>query len=125
MRSRFLCIMLLTTVGVLTASAQRQEPVMTRSQLQPFEKIAPVKLSVRPIADTTTPKLLLSNSIITKEWYHEGILLGSGSLGKGYSMPVDKMLCLVPDATKTTHMPVKKTQVPEQMPNAFSRRRGR
>ena len=125
MRSRFICIMLLITVGVLTASAQQQEPVMTRSQLKPFGKIAPVKLSVRPIADTASPKRSLSNYIITKEWYHEGILLGSGSLGKGYSMPVDNMLCLVPDVTKTTHMPVKKTQVPEQMPNAFSRRRGK
>jgi hypothetical protein len=58
-----------------------------------------------------------------KEWYHEGTLVDSGSPGKVYRMPVDNMICLVPDATKTARMPEKKSRMPEPMPNAFSWRR--
>jgi hypothetical protein len=121
MRPRFLFMMLLIIAGSSAASAQ-QEPVMTHSQLNPFQKIAPVKLSVRRITDTTIPKRALINNKYIKDWYYEGVLLDSSSLGKVYSMPVDNMLCLVPDATKTACMPVKKIKAPEQMPNAFSRR---
>jgi hypothetical protein len=113
--------MLLITVAALTTYAQ-QEPVMTRSQLKPFEKIAPVKLSVRHITDTTIPKCAWINNKYIKDWYYESIVVDSSSLGKVYRMPVDNMLCLVPDATKTARMPVKKIKAPEQMPNAFSRR---
>jgi hypothetical protein len=109
--------MLLITAGT-TASAQQQDPVMTRSQLMPFEKIPPVKLSVKPAADTAS----LKRSSINTDWYSDGTMVDANSLGKVYRMPVDNMLCLVPDATKTAQMPVKKTQAPERMPNAFSRR---
>jgi hypothetical protein len=121
MRPYFLFTMLLITAGE-AASAQQQEPVMTRSQLTPFEKIPPVKLSVRPASDTPTIKHSLINNPDTKDWYNEATMVDSTSLGKVYRMPVDNMLCLVPDATKASRMPVKKTQAPERMPNAFSRR---
>jgi len=120
MKRRFLFMMVLMTITALTVSAQQQEPVMTRSQFTPFKKIAPVKLPVRPMGDTATTK----RSSINDKYYQEGMLLGAGSLGKVYRMPVDNMLCLVPDNTKTTRMPVKKTKAPEQMPNGFLRREG-
>jgi hypothetical protein len=114
--------MLLVIAGT-AASAQQQEPVMTRSQLIPFEKIPPVKLSARPSSDTPTLKRSLINNLNTKDWYNEETMVDSTSFGKVYRMPVDNMLCLVPDATKVSRMPVKKTQAPERMPNAFSRKR--
>ena len=122
MNCRFLFMILLITVGALPASAQQQESVKTRSQLTPFGKIAPVKLPVRSMADTTSPKRALANDIYIKKWYHDGVLLNANSMGKVYSMPVDNMACLVSDNTRISRMPVKKTKVPEQMPNAFSRR---
>jgi hypothetical protein len=110
--------LLLISAGT-AAFAQDQDPVKTRSQFTRLEKISPVKLSARSIKDTATHKRLLINYPIKKEWYHEGTLIDSGSLGKVYRMPVDKMLCLVPDAAKTARMPVKKILAPERMPNAF------
>ena len=121
MRHRFLFTILLITAGA-AASAQQQEPVMTRSRLMPLEKIPPVKLSVRPSSDTATPNRSLLNYSHIKEWYYDGMVVDSNSRGKVYRMPVDNMRCLVPYANKTAHMPVKKTQAPERMPNAFSRR---
>jgi hypothetical protein len=122
MRPYFLFTMLLISAGT-AVSAQQQEPVMTRSQLMPYEKIPSVKLSVRPTADTPTIKRSLINNPNTKDWFNEATMVDSTSLGKVYRMPVDNMLCLVPDATKASRMPVKKTQAPERMPNAFSRSR--
>lgn len=122
MRYRFLFTMLLVTAGT-AVSAQQQEPVMTRSQLMPFEKIPPVKLSVRPSSDTPTIKRSPINNTYNKDWYNEETMVDATSLGKVYKMRVDNMLCLVPNATKIARMPVKKTQAPERMPNAYSRRR--
>ena len=119
---RFLFMILLITVGALSASAQQQESVKTRSQLTPFGKVAPVKLPVWSIADTASPKRALTNDIHIKKWYHDGVLLNANSMGKVYSMPVDNMACLVPDNTRTSRMPVKKSKMPERMPNAFSNR---
>ncbi|THU34933.1 hypothetical protein FAM09_23365 [Niastella caeni] len=121
MKLRFLFMMLLITVAALSASAQQQESVMTRSQFFSFEKkkIVPVK-SLR-LTDTLSHKHLLRTNI-RKEWYYEGVPVDSSSVEIVYRMPVDKMLCLVPDCTKSANMPVKKTRLPEQMPNAFSRR---
>lgn len=121
MRYRFLFTMLLVTAGT-AVSAQQQEPVMTRSQLIPYEKIPSVKLSVRPTSDTPTLKRSLINDPHIKDWYSGETMVDSNSLGRVYRMPVDNMLCVVPDATKASRMPVKKTRVPERMPNAFSRR---
>lgn len=115
MTHRFLFLIVLITVASIAASAQEQDPVMTRPQFRPFDKIAPVKLPVRPTTG-------FGCSPIIGNWYQEGTLLGSNSLGKLYRMPVDNSLCLVPDIVKTTRMPVKKTRMPEQMPNAFLRR---
>lgn len=122
MRYCFLFTIVLITAGT-AASAQQQEPVMTRPQLMPFEKIPPVHLLVGPTSDTPTLKRSLINNPNTPNWYYEGVMVDSTSLGKVYRMPVDNMLCLVPDATKASRMPVKKTRVPERMPNAFSRSR--
>ena len=121
MRPYFLFTMLLITTGI-AASAQQQEPIMTRSQFTPFKKIPPVNLSVGPTSDTATINRSLNNPDI-KDWYHEGTMVAANNLGKVYRMPVDNMPCLVTDATRTARMPVKKTQIPEQMPNAFSRSR--
>jgi hypothetical protein len=74
-------------------------------------------------SDTSILKRLMINSPSNKEWYHEGTVADFTSLGKVYRMPIDNMLCLVPDAAKTARMPVKKTRMPEPMPNAFSRGR--
>ena len=121
MRYCFLFTIVLITAGTV-ASAQQQEPAMTRSQLIPYEKIPPVKLSVTPTSDTATLKRSLINNPSIPNWYYEGVMVDSTSLGKVYRMPVDNMLCLVPDATKASRMPVKKIKAPERMPNAFSRR---
>ena len=119
MKPRFIFTLLFIAAGT-AASAQQQEPVMTRSQ---FTTLPPVKLSIRPTADTFALKRLLKDHPTNKEWYHEGTSVDSNSLGKGYRMPVDNMLCVVPDAAKNARMPVKKTRMPEPMPNAFSRSR--
>jgi len=122
MTHRFLFMMLLMTGVAVAASAQKQEPVMTRSQLKPFAKIPPVILPVRPLADTATSNRSLVNGTYIKNWYHESVLIDTISMGKVYRMAVDNMLCLVPDDAKTARMPVKKIKVPEQMPNAYWRR---
>ena len=115
MKRHFLFMILLITVATVAASAQQQDPVMTRSQLLPLPKIAPVKLPVR----STTG---FACSPIKGEWNKDGVPHGANSLGKVYSMQPDNMLCLVPDGSGTTRMPVKRTKLSEQMPNAFSRR---
>jgi hypothetical protein len=122
MRYCFLFTIVLVTAGT-AVSAQQQEPVMTRSQLTPFEKIPPVHLLVGPTTDTTTLKCSLITNSYIKDRYYEDAMVESNSPGKVYRMPVDNMLCLVPDATKTSRMPVKKIKAPERMPNAFSRSR--
>ncbi|OQP57251.1 hypothetical protein A3860_11895 [Niastella vici] len=115
MKRRFLFMLLVMTIAAVAASAQQQDPVMTRPQLLPLPKLAPVKLPIRPTTG-------LGCSPINDDWYREGTLLGTNSAGKVYGMPVDNMLCLVPDGAKTTRMPVKRTTLPEPMPNAFSGR---
>jgi hypothetical protein len=121
MSNRFLFTLLLIITGTV-ASAQSQDPVKTRSQFTQPGKMAPVKLSAMSIKDTTTHKRLFINYPIKKEWYHEGTMVDSGSLGKVYQMPIDNMLCLVPDVAKTARMPVKEIYGTERMPNAFSRK---
>jgi len=121
MSYRFLFTLLLVTTAI-TASAQDQDPVKTRSQFVTLGKISPLKLPGRSIKDTAINKRLIINYPIRKEWYHEGTLVDSSSVGKVYRMPVDKMLCVVPDAAKTSRMPVKQLIEPERMPNAFSRK---
>jgi hypothetical protein len=110
--------MVLFTVTTLATSAQ-QEPVMTWPELKPFKKHAPIVLRVNPAVDSTAPKPSLINSLYIKKWYHAGVQVDSVSMGKVYRMPFDNMLCLVPHVTKTSRMPVKKTRVAEQMPNAY------
>jgi len=122
MSCRFLFTLLLITAGT-AALAQNQDPVKTRSQFTQLGKMAPVKFPARSITDTAILKRVLINYPLKKEWYQEGTLVDSSSLAKVYRMPVDKMLCLVPDAAATARMPVKKMQAPERMPNAFSRSR--
>jgi hypothetical protein len=122
MSYRFLFTLLLITTGTVV-SAQDQDLVKTRAQFARLEKMAPVKFSVSSIKDTAILKrLLINNYPIKKEWYREGTLVDSGSLGKVYRMPVDNLICLVPDASKTARMPVKEMVTPERMPNAFGRR---
>jgi hypothetical protein len=84
---------------------------MTRPQFTPFPKIPPVKLADMPIKPARM------------QAYQDRSLVHSSRLGKVYRMSVDNMLCLVPDANKTAPMPVKKTRMPEPMPNAYSRNR--
>lgn len=121
MNIRLLLSLLLIMAG--TAAAQAQDLVKTRSQFTRPGKMAPVKLSALSIKDTATCKRVLINCPVRKEWYHESTVVDSGMLGKVYQMPVDNMLCLVPDAAKTARMPVKDIYETERMPNAFSRRR--
>jgi hypothetical protein len=124
MRFRFLFMMICLMLAVITTSAQQQDPVIIQpQQLKPFKKIAPVVLPRRNTADSTSPKLAMINSLDRNKWYQQGTLIDSVSMGKVYRMPVDKMHCLVPDNNKTAQMPVKKSRMPEQMPNAYPRRR--
>jgi len=118
MSNRFLFTLLLTVAGT-AASAQTQDPVKTRSQFTRPGKMEPVKLSAISIKDTAIHRRLLINYPLKKEWYHEGTVVDSGSLGKVYRMPVDNMLCLVPDVGKTARMPVKEMYATERMPNAI------
>ena len=122
MRPCFLFALILLTTGS-AVSAQQQDPVKTRSQFTPITEVPPVKLSIQPASDTSTLRRLVKNNPINNEWYQEGAVIDSSRVGKVYRMPVDRMLCLVPDANKTAPMPVKKTRIPEPMPNAYSRNR--
>jgi hypothetical protein len=115
MRNSFFCLILLIT---LKASAQ-QEPVMTWPEMKPFKKLPPIVMQVKPVTDSSAPNRSLINSLYIKQWYHAGVQVDSVRLGKVYRMPIDNMLCLVPDASKNSRMPVQKSRMPEQMPNAF------
>jgi len=116
MKPCFLFTLLLITAGT-AASAQQQDPVMTRLEFTPVAKVPPVKLAGEPVADTATLKSLIKTRSSNIEWYKEGTVVNATALGKVYQMPVDRMHCLVPDAAKTARMPVKKTRMPEPMPN--------
>lgn len=115
MRKPFLFLILLIT---LKASAQ-QEPVMTWPEMKPFKKLPTIVMPVKPTTDTFAPNRSLINSLYIKPWYQAGVQVDSVSMGKVYRMPIDNMLCLVPDVTRNSRMPVQKSRVPEQMPNAF------
>ena len=111
-------------LAVITTSAQEQDPVIIQpQQFKPFQKIAPVVLPRRYTTDSTSPQLALINSLNRNKWYQQGTLIDSVSMVKVYRMPVDKMHCLVPGNNKTAQMPVKRSRIPEQMPNAYPRRR--
>jgi hypothetical protein len=108
MRNPFLFLMILFTVTTLATSAQFQQPFVR---------------SIKPVSDSADRKLSILNSLYNKKWYHAGVQVDAVSMGKVYRMPIDNMLCLVPDEKNTSRMPVQKiTRMPEQMPNAFRRR---
>jgi hypothetical protein len=116
MRSLFVFLILLITVK---ASAQ-QEPVMTWPEMKPFKKLAPIVMRANPTSDSTDRKSAILNSLYNKQWYHAGVQVDAVSMGKVYQMPIDNMLCVVPDANKNSRLPVmRKRQMPEQMPNAY------
>lgn len=122
MKPCFLITLILLTTGS-AVSAQQQDPVMTRSRFTPVVTVPSVKFSIKPGADTSILRRLLKNRPANQEWYQEGIMVDSTQLGKVYRMPIDNMLCLVPDARKTAGMPVKRTRMPEPMPNAYLQNR--
>jgi hypothetical protein len=116
MRSSFVFLMLLITVK---ASAQ-QEPVMTWPEMKPFKKLPPIVLQVKPTSDSADRKPAILNSLYNMQWYQAGVQVDAVSMGKVYRMPIDNMLCIVPDANKNARMPVlRKRVMPEQMPNAY------
>lgn len=105
MRNPFLCLAVPFLMATITTSAQLRQPIVR---------------TIRPISDSSARKLSILNSLYNKEWYHAGVLVDSVQLGKVYRMPFDNMLCIVPDVTKNSRMPVKRSRrMPEQMPNAF------
>lgn len=116
MRSPFVFLILLIAVK----AAAQQEPAMTWPEMKPFKKLPPIILPVKPATDSTEPKLAILNSLYNKEWYHAGVQVDAVSMGKVYRMPIDNMLCLVPDINNNSRMPVmRKRTMPEQMPNAY------
>lgn len=116
MRSPFVFLILLITIK---ASAQ-QEPVMTWPEMKPFKKVPPIVFGEKLASDSAEPKLAILNSLYNNEWYRAGVQVDAVSMGKVYRMPIDNMLCLVPDANKNSRMPVMRKRVmPEQMPNAY------
>lgn len=116
MRSPFVLLILLIAVK---ASAQ-QEPVMTWPEMKPFKKVPPIVFGEKPASDSAEPKLAILNSLYNKQWYRAGVQVDAVSMGKVYRMPIDNMLCLVPDDTKNARMPMMRKRImPEQMPNAY------
>jgi hypothetical protein len=104
MRSPFLLLVVLFIMATITTSAQlRQRFVRT----------------IKPTSDSTDRKLSILNALNNKKWYHAGIQVDSVAMGKVYRMPFDNMLCIVPDATKNSPMPVQRTRRMPKMPNAY------
>ncbi|HEY8898220.1 MAG TPA: hypothetical protein VIM79_25510 [Niastella sp.] len=116
MRSPFVFLILLITVK----AAAQQEPAMTWPEMKPFKKLPPIVLQVSPATDSADRKLAILNALYNKQWYHAGVQVDAVSMGKVYRMPIDNMLCVVPDAGKNSRMPVMRNKImPEQMPNAY------
>ena len=107
MRNPFLCLVVLFIMATITTSAQLRQPFVR---------------TIKPESDSTARKLAILSSLYNKKWYHSGVLVDSVRLGKVYRMPIDNMLCIVPDESKNARMPVQRTRrMPEPMPNAFKR----
>lgn len=104
MRNRFLCLMGLFTVATVAASAQLRQPFVS---------------TATPTSDSAERKLSILNSLYNKKWYHAGKLIDSVQLGKVYRMPIDNMMCIVPDVTRNARMPVQKARKLPYMPNAY------
>lgn len=104
MRYSFLWLVVLFIMATITTSAQLRQPFVR---------------TIKPTSDSTAPKLSILNALNNKKWYHAGMQVDSVPMGKVYRMPFDKMLCIVPDATKNARMPVQKTRQMPKMPNAY------
>ena len=116
MRSPIVFLVLLITIK----AAAQQEPVMTWPEMKPFKKLPPIVLQVKPTSDSAERNLAILNSLYNKQWYQAGVQVDDVSMGKVYRMPIDNMLCIVPDANKNARMPMMRKRImPEQMPNGF------
>jgi hypothetical protein len=115
MRSPFVFVILLITVK----AAAQQEPAMTWPEMKPFKKLPPIVLQVKPVTDSADHKEAILNALYNKQWYHAGVQVDAVSMGKVYRMPIDNMLCVVPDARKNSRMPVQRTRQMPKMPNAY------
>lgn len=103
---------------ITVKAAAQQEPVMTWPEMKPFKKL-PIELQARPTSDSAERKLAILNSLYNKQWYQAGVQVDDVSMGKVYRMPIDNMLCVVPDANKNSRMPVQRTRQMPKMPNAY------
>jgi hypothetical protein len=118
MRHRFL-FMILFLAGNVTAFTQ-EAPGKVQPGLHPIPPMPQVKLQTvpAPVNDSNAIRRP-GNAPYIKNWLSAGVVIDSNQRGKVYKMPVDNMRCLAPNVALSAPIPVKRSRIPEHMPNGY------